>query len=278
VIVAITGTSGFIGTRLVRRLEGHEVRVISRRTGNARAAVEGADAIVNLAGEPVSQRWNEDVKRRIRDSRINTTRSIVEATAAAKKRPSVLVSASAIGYYGSRGDEILTEKFAPGTDFLSQVCVEWERAAQGASEFGARVVLPRIGIVLGSGGGMLKSALPPFKAGAGGRLGSGNQWMSWIHIDDLIAMIVFALHDPNLAGPVNGVAPQPVRNSEFTASLAHALHRPAVVPVPAFALKMLFGEMSDVILASQRVLPEAAQSAGFRFQHPDLNETLAGIV
>jgi uncharacterized protein (TIGR01777 family) len=275
-IVAVTGASGFIGTRLVRRLEGNEVRAISRRTGNVRDAVEGADAVVNLAGEPVSQRWNAEVKRRIRDSRIGTTHNVVEAIEAARKRPSVLVSASAIGYYGSRGDEVLTEQSAPGSGFLSEVCIEWEREAQVAVKLGVRVVPLRIGIVLGSGGGMLKSVLTPFKAGLGGRLGSGSQWMSWIHLDDLIEMIVFAIEGERLSGPVNGVAPHPVRNSEFTLSLAHAVHRPAVFPVPPFVLKVRFGEMADVILASQRVLPEVAIGAGFQYRYPDLGEALAG--
>ncbi len=277
-IVAITGASGFIGTRLCRRLSGHEVRAISRRTATLRDAIDGVGAVVNLAGEPVSQRWSEEVKRRIRESRIATTRRVVEAMAAAEKRPSVLVSASAIGYYGSRGDEQLTERSAPGSGFLPEVCVEWEREAQAAAELGVRVVLLRIGIVLGAGGGMLKSVLPAFKAGAGGRLGPGTQWMSWIHADDLVDMIVFALERPGVTGPINGVAPEPVRNVDFTAALAHAVHRPAILPVPKFGLKVLFGEMADVILASQRVLPEAAQNAGFRFRHPDLSEALAGIV
>ena len=275
-IVPITGASGFIGKRLVRRLEGHEVRVIPRGAGNVREAVDGADVVVNLAGEPVSQRWNAGVKQRIRESRVGTTRGVVDAIEAAKKRPSVLVSASAIGYYGSRGDEVLTEQSAPGSGFLSDVCVEWEREAQAAARLGVRVVLLRIGVVLGPGGGMMQLVLPPFKAGLGGRLGSGNQWMSWIHLDDLVEMIVFATQDARFNGPVNGVAPEPVRNSEFTQTLAHALHRPAVLPVPLFALKLRFGEMAEVILQSQRVLPEAAMSAGFRYRYPRLNEALAG--
>jgi uncharacterized protein (TIGR01777 family) len=275
-IVAITGASGFIGTRLVRRLEGHEVRTISRRAGNAAEAVNGADAVVNLAGEPVSQRWNADVKQRIRESRVGTTRGVVEAIEAAKKRPSVLVSASAIGYYGSRGDEVLTEQSAPGSGFLAEVCVGWEHAAQAAARLGVRVVLLRIGVVLGPGGGMLKPVLALFKAGVGGRLGSGNQWMSWIHLDDIVDMIVFAMQDSHVNGPVNSVGPEPVRNSEFTVALARAVHRPAVLPVPLFALKLRFGEMANVIVQSQRVLPEAAMSAGFRYRYPSLNEALAG--
>ncbi len=277
-IVAITGATGFIGKRLIAHLAGHEIRAISRRTGNTFESVDGADAVVNLAGEPVSQRWNAEVKRRIRESRIGTTRGVVQAIAASKKRPPVLVSASAIGFYGSRADEILTERSAPGRGFLPEVCVEWEREALAASELGVRVVPLRIGIVLGSSGGMMKSVLPPFKAGVGGRLGTGDQWMSWIHIEDLVEMIAFAIRNERLSGPVNGVGPEPVRNVEFTSVLARALHRPAVFPVPGFALKTLFGEMAEVILASQRVVPETAMGAGFRFRHPDLTETLAGIV
>jgi uncharacterized protein (TIGR01777 family) len=277
-IVAITGASGFIGTRLVRRLEGHEVRTISRHAGNMAEAVDGADAVVNLAGEPISQRWTAGVKGRIRESRVGTTRGVVEAIAAARQRPSVLVSASAIGYYGSRGDEVLTEQSLPGSGFLAEVCIEWERGAQAAARFGVRVVLLRIGVVLGPGGGMLKPMLAPFKAGVGGRLGSGNQWMSWIHLEDIVDMIVSAMQDARVNGPVNGVGPQPVRNSEFTLALAHAVHRPAVFPVPLFALKLRFGELADVILQSQRVLPEAAMSAGLRYRYPSLNEALAGSI
>jgi uncharacterized protein (TIGR01777 family) len=277
-IVAITGASGFIGTRLVRRLEEHDVRTISRRTRNLATAVDGADAVVNLAGEPVSQRWTAGVKRRIRESRTGTTRGVVEAIGAASKRPPVLVSASAIGYYGSRGDESLTETSSSGTGFLSEVCVEWEREAQAAAKLGVRIVLLRIGLVLGTGGGMMKSVLPPFKAGLGGRLGSGDQWISWIDLEDLIEMIVFAIQDDRLNGPINAVATQPVRNREFTLALGRAVRRPAVLPVPVFALKMLFGEMSEMVLASERVLPEAALRAGFRFRHPDLDESLARIV
>jgi uncharacterized protein (TIGR01777 family) len=276
-IVAITGASGFVGTRLVRRLEGNQVRAISRRTGNVREAIEGADAVVNLAGEPIAQRWNADVKQRIRESRIGTTRGVVEAIEAARKRPSVLVSASAIGYYGSRGDEVLTEQSGPGSGFVSELCIEWERQAQEATQLSVRVVPLRIGIVLGPGG-MLKRVLPPFKAGVGGRLGAGNHWMPWIHIDDLVDLVVFAISDAQLSGPLNGVAPEPVRNSAFTRSLARAVHRPALFPVPAFVLKLLFGEMADIMIASQRVVPEAVKRTGFRYQHPDLNEALAGIV
>ena len=272
-IVTLTGATGFIGTRLVERLrdERHEVRIISRDGSNASEAVNGADGVVNLAGEPVSQRWNDAVKRRIRESRVNSTRRVVQAIAGASQRPRVLVSASAIGYYGSRGDEILTESSAPGKGFLPEVCVEWEREA---AQTNVRIVLPRIGIVLGAAGGMMKSVLPAFKAGLGGKLASGKQWMSWIHVDDLIGMILFALTNDDVRGPVNGVSPNPVRNAEFTAALGRALHRPTILSTPAIALKLIFGEMSEIILASARVLP----GAGFEYRHPDLGEALANLL
>lgn len=268
-IVALTGAGGFIGTRLVERLrdEGHEARVIPRGGSN----VDGADGVVNLAGEPVSQRWNDDVKRRIRDSRIQTTQRVVEAIAKAAKPPRVLVSASAVGYYGSRGDEILEESSAPGEGFLPEVCVAWEREANAAP---ARVVLPRIGIVLGAGGGMLKSVSPPFRAGLGGKLASGKQWMSWIHVDDLVALILFALTNDKVSGPVNAVSPQPVRNADFTTALGRALRRPTIFPTPAFALRLLFGEMADVILASSRVVP---RKIGLEYRYPELNQALTSI-
>jgi uncharacterized protein (TIGR01777 family) len=272
-IVTLTGATGFIGTRLVQRLrdERHEVRIISRDGSNASEAVNGADGVVNLAGEPVSQRWNDAVKRRIMDSRVNSTRRVVQAITEASQRPRVLVSASAIGYYGSRSDEILKESSAPGKGFLPEVCVAWEREAAQAN---VRVVLPRIGIVLGAGGGMLKSVLPPFKAGLGGKLASGEQWMSWIHVDDLVGMILFALTSDEARGPMNGVSPTPVRNAEFTAALGRALHRPTMFSTPAVALKLIFGEMAEIILASARVLP----GAGFEYRHPDLDEALSNVL
>jgi uncharacterized protein (TIGR01777 family) len=285
-IVTLTGATGFIGKRLVQRLrdERHEVRIVSRGSNGSytwdriEEAVNGADGVVNLAGEPVSQRWNDAVKRRIRDSRIQSTRQVVQAIGKASRRPRVLVSASAIGYYGSRGDEILNESSAPGEGFLPEVCVAWEREANAASQLNVRVVLPRIGIVLGAGGGMLKSVLLPFKAGLGGKLASGEQWMSWIHVDDLVEMILLALTKGDVRGPMNGVSPQPVRNADFTAALGRALHRPTIFPTPAIALKLVFGEMAGVILSSARVQPAAAQNAGFQHQYPDLSQAFANIL
>jgi uncharacterized protein (TIGR01777 family) len=284
VILTVTGATGFIGTRLAGRLrgEGHEIRIVSRRGPftweRIAEAVDGSAALIHLAGEPVAQRWNAEVKRRIRGSRVVTTRRLVDAIGGAKHRPSALVSASAIGYYGERGEELLTEESPPGRDFLAEVCVEWEREAARATEFGLRVANPRIGIVLGREGGMLNRTLTPFRVGVGGRIGSGRQWMSWIHVDDLVNMIAFAATSPALTGPFNATAPNPVRNSEFTAVLARTVHRPAILPVPAFALKALFGEMAEVILASQRVEPRAAATAGFVFQYPQLDTALASLV
>ncbi len=295
--ITLTGATGFIGARLVERLrsEGHQLRLLTRRP---RPDGEGpryfawdaekdepppeslhhANAVINLAGEPVARRWNDDVKRRIRDSRVNGTRRLVEALSVTSPRPEVLISGSAIGYYGNRGDEILTEASPPGKGFLPELSVEWEKSAELAEALGIRVVRLRIGIVLGSGGGALAQMMTPFRLGVGGRLGSGKQWMSWIHLEDLVGMIVFALENRNAAGPFNATAPGPVRNAEFTQALARALHRPAVLPVPRFGLKLLFGEMANVMLESQRVLPKAAEAAGYRFRFRELNAALADIL
>jgi len=224
----------------------------------------------------VAQRWNDEVKRRIRTSRIDSTRHLVDALSTRSHRPGVLICASAIGYYGSRGDEILTESSDPGDDFLARVVRDWEHAARLATALGVRVVNVRIGIVLGNGGA-LKKMIPPFRFGLGGRIGSGKQWMSWIHVDDLVNLILFAIAKSSVSGPLNGTAPHPVTNAEFTKELASVLHRPAIFPVPVFGLKLLFGEMAQAILASQRVIPKAALEAGYQFKHPNLNSSLADI-
>lgn len=291
--ITLTGASGFIGNRLTAQLRasGHTLRALGRRavpgipttvwdgSGPAPAeALTGANAVIHLAGEPVAQRWNEDVKRRIRDSRVMGTRQLVDALAQLDAKPEVLVCASAIGYYGSRGDDLLTEVCGPGEGFLEDVCVAWEREADRAAALGVRVVKIRIGIVLGQEGGALAQMLPPFRMGVGGPLGGGRQWMSWIHVDDLVAMFQFALEHREVSGVLNGTAPHPVTNSQFTRELARALHRPALFPVPAFALRLLFGEMSRILLASQRVIPEAAQLAGFAFRYPELRPALAAIL
>jgi uncharacterized protein (TIGR01777 family) len=193
------------------------------------------------------------------------------------RKPAVLISSSATGYYGSRGDEVLAESSAPGSDFLSEVCVAWEKEAQAAEALGVRVVRVRTGIVLDARGGALARMLPPFKMGVGGKLGNGKHWMSWIHLDDLVALFQFALANP-VSGAFNGVAPNPVTNADFTKALAGAVHRPAIFPMPGFALKVMFGEMGDILLGSQRVMPKAAESAGFRFRFPEVAGALADAV
>jgi hypothetical protein len=272
--IAIPGASGFIGRHLMKSLAqaGHSPHALSRH-----APPVESDVVIHLAGEPVAQRWTPEAKQRIRESRIAGTRDLVGALGRLPRRPEALICASAIGYYGSRGDEILTESSAPGSGFLPEVCVAWEKEAQEAEAFGIRVVRVRTGLVLAAGGGALQRMLPPFRMGVGGRLGSGRQWMSWIHLEDLTAMFQFAV-ESQVRGPLNGVAPHPVANSEFTRELAQALWRPAVFPVPEFALRLLFGEMADVLLASQRVVPAAAEAAGFRFRFPQLAQALAALL
>ena len=253
---------------------GHTFHAISTRAGVVAGDFEGCDAVVNLTGEPVAQRWSIAARARIRSSRVEGTRSIVEALR--RNPPAVLVSASAIGYYGSRGDEVLTESSEPADDFLGRLAVEWEREALRAEEFGVRVVTLRIGVVLGEGGALAKM-LPIFRLGLGGRIGDGQQWMSWVHLDDLARLIEFALESP-VRGAINATAPNPVTNAEFTRELGRALHRPAVFPVPKVALRMLYGEMAEIVWASQRVIPQAALSSGFRFQFPELPTALNRIL
>jgi uncharacterized protein (TIGR01777 family) len=275
--IAVTGASGFIGRRLVSKLKaaGEEVSVVSLRAAPRAQDFKGCQSVIHLAGEPVAQRWTETARERIRTSRVQVTRSLVEVLRST--RPSILISASAVGYYGSRGDEVLTETSAPAADFLGQVACEWEQEAEKAEAFGVRVVRPRIAVVLGRDGGALKKMLPPFRLGVGGRIGNGKQWMSWIHIEDLVAMIEFALKNP-IRGAMNAAAPNPVTNAEFTRELGRAVHRPAIFPVPLFALKLLFGEMAEVVYASQRVVPKAALEAGFQFRFPEISGALRDSV
>ncbi len=293
----ISGGSGFIGRRLVDSLlkDGHYVSVWSRTPGKeTRAAVgsffwdpmsgepaseslEDFDAVVHLAGEPMAQRWTPEVKRKIRDSRVQGTQNLVHAISTLKRRPGVLVCASAIGYYGDRGDEILTESSSPGIGFLPEVCIEWEKQADLAQALGMRVAKIRIGVVLGKDGGALAKMTPAFKSFAGGKVGSGRQWMSWIHLDDIVGMLRYAIDRP-ISGVLNGTAPAPVTNAEFTRELAATLHRPALLRVPGFALKALLGEMAGVVLASQRVLPKAAEAAGFQFQFTEVGAALKNIL
>jgi uncharacterized protein (TIGR01777 family) len=292
--IAITGASGLIGTALQERLraDGHEVVPIVRREGvpasifwdPARGRLdprdlEGLDAVVHLAGESIGdRRWNAEHKRRVLESRRAGTTLLCEALAATSRRPAVLVSGSAVGFYGDRGDEVLTEQSAPGRGFLTEIVTTWEGATAPAEAAGIRVAHLRTGIVLDRDGGALPKMALPFKLLLGGRLGSGRQWMSWIHLDDEVGAIRFLLeHD--VRGPVNATAPTPVTNAVFAKELGRALHRPAVVPVPAFGPRLLLGrEMADSLLfISQRALPEVLVSNGFRFEHPDLDEALASI-
>jgi uncharacterized protein (TIGR01777 family) len=295
--IAITGASGPIGRRLLQLFasRGHVLRVLGRHGGAnlppgvrfcawdpekgepPEDALRDTDAVVHLAGENVAQRWTRDAKRHIRESRELGTRRLVCALARLPRRPSVLVCASAIGFYGSRGDEVLTESSAPGAGFLPAVCTAWEREAVAAEALGIRVVRVRIGILLDARGGALPRMLPAFRLGAGGRLGDGRQWMSWIHGDDLAELFRLAVEKP-IRGPLNAVAPNPVPNAGFTRELARAVHRPAIFPAPRFALRLVFGEMSDILLASQRVAPNAAAAAGFAFRFPHLGPALANLL
>jgi uncharacterized protein len=293
----ITGATGFIGQKLVKQLlaNGHEVNYLGRKrslTLDPRAAfhfwnpnqsppldsISRLDAIIHLAGEPIAQRWNAEIKRRIYSSRVEGMRKLVSAIGELRHKPSVLISASAIGYYGDRGDEILIESSEPGQDFLAQLCIDWEREALRAREFGLRVVPIRIAAVLGRDGGVLKQMLTPFRLGVGGQLGGGRQWTSWIHVDDLVRLVIHAADNSSISGPLNGSSPQPVTNAEFTRALARALHRPAVFRIPKFALKLAFGEVAEFLFSSLRVIPEATEKSGFRFEHGQLESALKSLV
>ncbi len=275
----IVGGTGFIGKELQRFLigRGHGVQVLSRRTGwNVDAA---SDVIVNLAGEPIAgKRWTEIQKQKIIQSRLQATQAVVEALAQSSPKPKVLINASAIGFYGPRGDEILDESAGRGEGFLAKTCGLWENEARKAEKFGARVVLLRIGIVLGKGGGALAKMLPPFRFFIGGPLGSGRQWMSWIHIEDLVRLMEYVALEEGFRGPVNATAPNPVTMKEFARALGLALHRPAFMPVPGFALKILLGEMSEMLLTGQKVLPRKAQVSGFSFNFNKLHDSLKNLV
>lgn len=295
--VTVTGATGLIGSELVRALtaRGDEVTVLTRDPAGARgklggveaiawdadggpapaAALEGRDGVVHLAGEPVAQRWSDDAKRRIRVSRERGTANLVAGIAAAAAKPAVLVSASAVGYYGPRGDERVDESTAPGGDFLAQVCVAWERAALAAEQHGLRVALVRTGVVLDARGGALAKMLPPFKLGAGGPVAGGKQWMPWIALDDLVGLYLAALGGgPQWSGPLNGSAPEPVTNADFSKALGRALHRPAIAPVPRLALKLLYGEMEQIVTTGQRAVPAKPLALGHAFRHPQLDEAL----
>jgi hypothetical protein len=293
--VAVTGASGLIGRALVPVLgaTGHTVTRLVRRTpgpGEARwnpgagqidaAALEGTDVVVHLAGESIaSARWTVERKRRIRDSRVVGTGLLARTLSALDRPPQLLVSASAIGLYGHRGDTPLTESDPPGTGFLAEVGRDWEGATSAASQAGIRVALLRFGIILSLQGGALAKMLPPFRLGVGGPLGSGRQWMSWLTIDDAVGIIQHGIACPELSGPVNAVAPEPVTNAEFTRSLGTVLGRPAVLPVPAFGLELLFGEMAgEALLGSQRVLPRRLEETGYAFRDPVLLPALRRLL
>lgn len=309
----MTGASGFIGRRLVRELlrHGDHVVALTRKASNLREfheqlsanepsrlivlegdptqpgawqqQVAGTDAVVALAGEPVmGSRWTENFKRRLRSSRVESMRRMVEALAqcSSEKRPRTLLGASAVGYYGYSGhsDEALDEGTSPGNDFLARLCVDWEAGAEAASAHGVRVVRLRIGVVLGEGGGALEKMLPAFRAFVGGPLGSGEQYMPWVHLDDVIGLIMLALARQDLSGPLNLTAPQPVTMREFTRTLGSILHRPAILPVPAAVLKLALGEASQALLGSQRVIPRRANEIGYLFRHPELREALCASI
>ena len=249
-------------------------------TGELGGAAVGADAVVNLAGASVAgSRWTAKRKELLRSSRVETTRSLVGALSRMAARPRVLVSASGIGYYGDCGDKVLTEESPAGADFMSSLGQDWEAEASKGEALGVRVVRVRFGIILAKHGGALAKIMRPFQLGLGGRIGSGQQWMSWITLEDVLAILRFALENGEVRGPINVVSPQPVRNAEFTAALAQALHRPALCPAPAFALRLLLGEMADaLLLSSQRVHPARLEKFGYRFLHRDLPAALAAVL
>jgi uncharacterized protein len=293
--IAVTGATGFIGRSLCAELarRGHQVVALSRDPARARELLPAAeavawggesqplppvDALVNLAGEPIAGRWTDEKKRRIRESRVAGTRRLVAAIRSTEPRPAVLVSVSAVGYYGDRGEETLTEFSSSGDGFLADLCREWEAQAQQAVELGVRVARFRLGVVLAGDGGALRSMLLPFRLGLGGPLGSGRQWFSWVHRADVIGLLLFALETPAASGPINVVAPESVRNRDFTRTLGSILHRPTVLPAPAFALRLLLGEFAGELLGSQRVIPQQAQALGYPFRFPQLGPALREIL
>ena len=290
--IVVSGASGLIGSALVPELErlGHRVlRLVRREPIGANEVrwnpsahlfderqLANVDVVVNLVGETIAQRWTTARRRRIRDSRVASTDALVTAIAKTPKRAMALINASAIGYYGDRGDDPLDEKDPAGRGFLAEICRQWEAAANVATRYGARVVTMRTGLVLSPKGGALAAMLTPFRLGVGGRLGNGRQWMSWIAIGDLVRGIVWLIEHPEIAGPINMTAPNPVTNSDFTRALGKAMHRPAVFAVPKIALRAVFGEMAEeTLLASQRAVPRVLLASGFTFDSPTIDEALA---
>jgi uncharacterized protein (TIGR01777 family) len=296
--VAVTGATGTVGSQLVRELRerGDQVTVLSRDTARARSvlgdvdavqwadpvgepapveALAGHDAVIHLLGEPVAQRWTEPARAAIRASRVSGTRNQVEGLLRAEPRPGILLSSSAVGWYGPRGSERLDESAPPAVgDFLADVCVAWEREAQKAEELGARVTTVRTGVVMSPSGGALEKMLPPFKLGVGGPVAGGEQYVPWIHLDDLVGIYLFCLDEPSTAGPVNATAPEPVTNKELSKTLGRVLRRPAVAPVPAFAIHLLYGEMSEIVTTGQRAVPSRLLDAGYSFRQPKLEAAL----
>lgn len=294
--IIVSGSHGLVGTVLIKALEadGHEIYRLVRYAPNSEkeiewspdrysiaiSRIEGFDAVFHLAGESIaSGRWNVEKKRKIRESRTSGTKLLADALANLSAPPKTLLSASAIGYYGDRGEELLTETSPPGKDFLADVCVEWEQATEHAREKGVRVVNTRFGIILDKEGGALAKMLTPFRMGIGGRIGDGKQWMSWIALDDVIGALRFALSNESMNSPVNFVAPNPVRNAEFTKALGKALSRPTLFPIPEFGVRLAFGEMADaLLLSSQRVEPAILKQSGYNFRYPDLNSALQAVL
>jgi hypothetical protein len=277
--VGILGATGFIGRHLTTALRkrGDEVLAASmRKPADAAQTVRGCEAVINLAGEPVAQRWTPEVKRKIEESRTVEVRAFLDALAEDEKRPTRFVCASAIGYYGTSETATFTEASGPGTDFLAQVCVQWEAQAQSARDLGMEVTCIRTGLALGRDGGALAKIIPPFKLGAGGRIGSGKQWISWVHIDDVVAIYMMALD--GVSGILNATAPNPVRNDDFTKSLGRALNRPTFFPVPGAAIAAVLGEGAYVLTEGQRVLPERTQAAGYRFKYETVDGALANLL
>lgn len=293
--VTITGATGLIGTKLVHALKerGDTVTVLSRSPGKASdalgveavawdpmagpaptGAITGRDAVIHLAGEPVAQRWNTKVKQAIMGSRETGTRNLVAGITASDPKPNVLISSSAVGYYGKHGDEKLPEATPAGSDFLAEVCVAWEREAEAAEALGLRVVRIRTGVVLDAGGGALKTMLPPFKLGIGGPVAGGAQYMPWIHVHDIVGLYLKALDDERWSGAYNGSAPEPVTNKTFSKALGKALHRPAFSPVPALAIKLLYGDMAEIVVEGQRAVPERALAGGYVYAQSKLQPAL----
>jgi uncharacterized protein (TIGR01777 family) len=292
--ILVSGASGPIGAALLRSLKAQGSAVTrwvrNSATGNDQIvwdpsrplspdSVSGFDAVIHLAGESIVGRWTDAKKRRILDSRSQGTGHLAEAVAKASQPPRVFISASAVGFYGNRGDEVLSEDSASGEGFAAEICRQWEAATQPAAKAGIRTAQMRIGVVMSADGGALPKMLTPFRLGLGGRLGNGRQWWTWVSVRDVVGAIQHVLNHNSLSGPVNAVAPNPVTNAEFTRILASVLNRPAIFPIPAFAVRMIFGEMGEeLFLGSQRVEPTKLAASGYQFQHPDLKNALKEIL